>query len=49
MTLKITTVYLRGLQEGEIVNKNVTTLCKYNSFDNENHICLYDCDAETDV
>ena len=49
MTLKITTVYLRGLQEGEIVDKNATTLCKYNSFDNENHICLYDCDAETDV
>ena len=49
MTLKITTVILRGLQEGERVDKNATTLCEYNSFDNENHICLYDCNAETDV
>ena len=49
MTLKITTVILRGLQEGERVDKNATTLCEYNSFDEENHICLYDCNAETDV
>jgi hypothetical protein len=49
MTLKITTVVLRGLQEGERVDKNATTLCEYNSFDDENHICLYDCNAETDV
>ena len=49
MTLKITTVILRGLQEGERVDKNATTTCEYNSFDNENNICLYDCNAETDV
>ena len=49
MTLKITTVVLRGLQEGERVDKNATTTCEYNSFDTENHICLYDCNAETDV
>ena len=53
ITLKITTANYRNLQKGEggkkLIDKNVTALCQYNSYNNENIFNFYDCEAETDV